>query len=227
MIKAVIFDMDGVIIDSEPIHKVVEESVFEKIGANVSKEEHNSYVGMTSKGMWSEIKEKHELIKDFTIEELIEMEVKSYIEHILSYEDIEPINGVVGLIDELYKKDIKLALASSAVRKSVDTVVEMFELGKYFKTSVSGDEVKDGKPAPDIFLKAAKALKVDPKNCVVFEDSKNGVHAAKKAGMKCIGFKNMNSGDQDLSFADTIISSYSEISYKKLYNLFELNESFA
>lgn len=223
MIEAVIFDMDGVLIDSEPIHKKVEKRVFKEIGANISEEEHNSYVGMACKDMWKNIKEKHDLIREFAIEELVEMGVESYIDYILSNKYIEPIEGVVELIDDLYKKDMKLAIASSGVRKSVDTVVKMFKLEKYFKVTVSGDDVKNGKPSPEIFLKAAKALNVDPKNCIVFEDSKNGVHAAKKAEMKCIGFKNLNSGDQDLSSADIIINDYLEINHKRLRNLYELS----
>lgn len=227
MLKAVIFDMDGVIIDSEPIHKEVEKKIFKKFGANISEEEHNSYIGMTSMGMWNEIKVRHNFKQSFSVEELIEMEVKNYIELIQSNRNIKPINGVVELIDELHKNNIKLAIASSAVRKSIETVVDMFELEKYFEIRISGEDIKNGKPAPDIFLVAARHLGVKPKDCIVVEDSKNGVQAAKEAGMKCIGFRNLNSGNQDLSFADIIISNYLEMNYKKLHNLYKCNKSFA
>lgn len=227
MLKAVIFDMDGVIIDSEPIHKKVEKRIFKKLGVNISEEEHNSYIGMTSKGMWNEIKVRHNFQKSFSVEELIEMEVKNYIELLQSSRNIDPINGVVEFIDELHKNHIKLAIASSAVRKSIETVVKMFELEKYFEIRISGEDIKKGKPAPDIFLMAARNLGVKPKDCIVVEDSKNGVYAAKEAGMKCIGFRNLNSGNQDLSFSDMIIRGFTDINYKKLHNLYKCNKSFA
>ncbi len=216
MIKAIIFDMDGVIIDSEPIHKQVERSIFERLNIEVSEEEHNSYVGKTSMGMWNEIKFKHNLKEDISSEEIVRLEVDRYIEHLLADDDIKPINGVREFINELHIDDIKLALASSAVRKSIETVINLFELEEYFGISISGEDIENGKPFPDIFLKAAKELGVKPMECVVIEDSKNGVMAAKAAGMKCIGFKNPNSGDQDLSSADMVINSFSQIDCKKI-----------
>ena len=88
-------------------------------------------------------------------------------------------------------------------------------LKKYFKICVSGNEVKNGKPAPDVFLHTANLLKVNPQECLVIEDSTNGVKAAKSAEMRCIGFQNFNSGNQDLSDADMIISTFSEL-YEKI-----------
>lgn len=219
MIKAVIFDMDGVIIDSEPIHRKVEKRIFEELGIIVTDEEHNSYVGMTSKSMWSQIKKKHNCKKEFSVEELIELEVDTFIESLLSYENIGSITGVVEFIDELHRNGIKLALASSAVRRSIETVVNMFKLQKYFEIRTSGEDIKKGKPCPDIFLLTAKHLNINPNECVVVEDSRNGVKATKAAGMKCIGFKNSNSGDQDLSSADIVISSFSEINFNKIKHL--------
>lgn len=226
MLKAVIFDMDGVIIDSEPIHKEVEKKIFKKFGANISEEEHNSYIGMTSMGMWNEIKVRHNFKQSFSVEELIEMEVKNYIELIQSNRNIKPINGVVELIDELHKNHIKLAIASSAVRKSIETVVDMFALEKYFEIRISGEDIKNGKPAPDIFLMASRHLGVKPKDCIVVEDSKNGVYAAKEAGMKCIGFSNPNSGNQDLSSADMIIRGFTDINYTRLNYLHNKKPTF-
>lgn len=219
MLKAVIFDMDGVIIDSEPIHKDVEKKIFKRLGVTVTGEEHDSYVGVTSENMWNSIKQKHNLSESVSTEELIEMEVKEYIGFLLQHEDIKPITGVVELINELYKNNMKVALASSSVKKSIETVVKMFKLQKYFEVRISGEDILNGKPWPDIFLETAKHLNVAPSECLVIEDSKNGVSAAKAAGMKCIGFKNINSGNQDLSGADLIIDNYADISYKKILEL--------
>ena len=90
-------------------------------------------------------------------------------------------------------------------------VVSKFELEDYFSCILSGEEVENGKPAPDIYVETAKKLGIVPEECIVIEDSKNGVMAAKEAGMKCIGFKNINSGEQDLSKADYIVNSIVEI----------------
>ncbi|WP_432666971.1 HAD family phosphatase [Wukongibacter baidiensis] len=219
MIKAIIFDMDGVIIDSEPIHKQVEKSIFERLDIEVSEEEHNSYVGKTSMGMWNEIKIKHNLGEDILAKEIVRLEVDRYIKHLLASEDIKPISGVKEFVNELYINNIKLALASSAVRRSIETVINLFELEEYFAIRISGEDIKNSKPCPDIFLEAAKELGVNPIECVVIEDSRNGVIAAKAAGMKCIGFKNPNSGDQDLSRADRVIDCFSQIDYKKIIEM--------
>jgi len=88
-------------------------------------------------------------------------------------------------------------------------VLKITKLKKYIKKYISGESVAKGKPEPDVFIQMAKLLKVNPSNCIVFEDSKNGVLAAKRAGMKIIGYQNSNSGKQDLTEANIIISNYS------------------
>ena len=84
-------------------------------------------------------------------------------------------------------------------------------MNQFFDVKVSGEEVENSKPAPDIFLRAAQLLNIRPEECLVFEDSRNGVVAAKAAGMQCIAFYNPNSGQQDLSRADKIIESFTEV----------------
>ena len=95
-----------------------------------------------------------------------------------------------------------IAIASSSPRLFIEAVVEKIGIQQYFTIIVSGEEVERSKPEPDIFLKAARLLNVNPFECLVVEDSKSGTIAAKKAGMKCIGYLNLNSGEQDLSQAD-------------------------
>jgi beta-phosphoglucomutase family hydrolase len=219
MFKAVIFDMDGVIIDSEPIHSKVEKRLFEDLGLAISDDEHHSFVGTTSRWMWSYIKDKYKL--DQSIEELVQMEAASYIGHLLSQKDEKPIPGVVDLIQELHGNNVRLAVASSASVRNIEIVLKMFNVEKYFEARISGDEVRNGKPAPDVFLHCAKILGLRPEECVVIEDSKNGVEAAKAAGMRCIGFKNPNSGEQDLSAADMVIRSFLELDYQRLRRICE------
>lgn len=210
MIKAVIFDMDGVIIDSEPIHLEFAMELFNKLGFNMSKEEYGKFVGTTSKYMWDTIKNKYN-IKN-TIEELIEMERNGFFDFLSSPDRvIEPIAYIPELLKALHENNYKIALASSSPIRLIEFIMESLKIGEYFDELVTGDFVKKSKPEPDVFLYAADKLGVLPEECVVIEDSHNGVLAAKNAGMKCIGFRNLNSGNQDISKADKIINSFNEL----------------
>lgn len=206
--KAVIFDMDGVIIDSEPIHFEVDIQTMKDFGCSISKEELNKYVGTTNEYMFTDIKNKYKL--DKSVEEIInyrcELAKRKVIES-----DLAPIEGIIDLLKNLKEKNIPAAIASSSPRDFIEVVVSKFELEDYFSCILSGEEVENGKPAPDIYVETAKKLGIVPEECIVIEDSKNGVMAAKEAGMKCIGFKNINSGEQDLTKADYIVKSIVEI----------------
>lgn len=217
MIKYMIFDMDGVIIDSEPVHLDLEEKLFKLYGIEMSKEEHNAFVGSTSHYMWGTIRDKYSLSQ--SLDELVEKDRKSYFELLSKLEEVEPIEGVDGLIKELHENGVKIAVASSSPLDVIELVLDKIKIKQYFDVVVTGDFVEKSKPEPDIFLYAAEKLGAKPQECIVIEDSHNGVIAAKKAGMKCIGFKNLNSGNQDLSEADKIINSHSEIGFDKLQKI--------
>ena len=206
--KAVIFDMDGVIIDSEPIHLKVDIETMKVLGCNISIEELEKYVGATNEYMFADIKKNYNISK--SIEEIINYKVEKTKQKIIQ-SDLEPIEGIRELLTELKKKNIPAAIASSSPKDFINVVVSKFKLQEYFKYIVSGEEVANGKPAPDVYLETAKKLGIYPKDCTVIEDSKNGVLAAKVAGMRCIGFQNVNSGNQDLSRADTIVNLITEI----------------
>jgi len=219
MFKCIIFDMDGVIIDSEPIHFKIEKKLFKNLGLAISDEKQDSFVGTASRPMWLHIKNKYKLNQ--SLEELVEMGRTSYMDYLLSQENEKPMPGVAELIKELYRNNVKLVVASSASIKNIEIVLKMFNLERFFQTKVSGDEVNNGKPAPDTFLYAAKIIGAQPEECIVIEDSKNGVEAAKSARMRCIGFENPNSGKQDLSSADIVINSFSEVNYQKLRQIYQ------
>jgi HAD superfamily hydrolase (TIGR01509 family) len=210
VIKGVIFDMDGVIIDSEPMHyKVFMRYSKDILGLHIRNEEYNTFIGTTNTHIFTFLKEKYHLRR--AVEEMVD-EYEEKIEEFLlaSREDVAPIDGVDVLSDKLYKENLKLAVASSSAKQRIDIVLQMFNMDGYFATRISGQEVGHSKPAPDIFLLAARALGLDPKECVVIEDSTNGVAAAKTAGMKCIGYNNPSSVNQDISHADLVISSFAE-----------------
>jgi len=213
MIKAFIFDMDGVIIDSEPIHFEVDLITLEYLGINYSKERLEQFVGMTNPEMWGVIKKEYNLT--LSIDEIIEYQLSKKLYHLDGLQ-IEPISGIKFLLKALHKHNIAIGLASSSPRKFIEKVLLKFEINNYFSCVISGEEVEYGKPAPDVYLEAAHILNVDPEHCVVLEDSANGVKAAKRAGMRCIGYFNPNSGKQDLSAADIIVSSIEEITIQDL-----------
>ena len=210
MIQCVIFDMDGVLIDSEPIHMACEREMFRLLGVSVTEEEHHSMIGSTDETMWTRIGSKHKISKQ--LPELIKLKKELYFEHLERNNKLEPIPYIPELIDDLLKNDFVLAVASSSLREQIDFILNKLDLRQFFRHTVSGEDVPVGKPNPDIFLKAAEWLGVNEQSCLVIEDSCNGVMAAKKANMKCIAYINPNSGKQDLSSADMKISSFNEIS---------------
>lgn len=218
MLEAVIFDMDGVLIDSEPFHLVVNEKIFANLEINLSEEEYQSFIGTTHKDMWTTIKNRYNLPQP--VPELVNMQVSGNIEYIKN-EEIEEINGITNLLSKIARENIKIGIASSSPTEVIELVINKLDFSDYFSAIVGGEEIEKGKPSPDIFLKAAKRLKAKPSACIVIEDSKNGVLAAKAAGMKCVGFKNPNSGNQDLQKADLIINDYDSLNVNTLRTLFQ------
>ena len=204
--KAIIFDMDGVIINSEPVHFEVEQELLEKLGGKMSKEAHVAFVGTTDHYMWSTLKEQFNL--EPAVEKIIKMKKEMFIE---KFDEIELMDNFKELMLSLYNEGYPMAIASSNNRKIVNKVVEKFGLSNYMNSIISGEEVHKGKPDPEIFLTAAKKINVNPKCCLVIEDARNGVKAAKAAKMKCVGLENIYSGNQDLSEADLVINNLAEL----------------
>lgn len=217
MLKAVIFDMDGVIIDSEPIHYELSMLYYGELGLQITDEEYYTFVGVGDIEIFTRLKEKYGLKQE--IEEMVDAYQQRYIAHLKTLKDEKPIRGVDTLIRNIHRNGYRLALGSSATKRNIEAVLEFFELRDYFETIVSGCEVKRSKPSPDIYIEAAKRLGVEPSECVVIEDSSNGVRAARLAGMKCVAYRNLNSGDQDLSLADRIIESFEGLDPETLRDL--------
>ncbi|MDP8267709.1 MAG: HAD family phosphatase [Candidatus Tenebribacter davisii] len=213
-IKAVIFDMDGVIIDSEPIYMKIQEELFNDLGFSVSKKEYDEFIGAGMHYMWHYLSVKHKL--PFSIEQLITMNNKLTYDKINNSNALETTTGFIPFINNIKSKRLKTAVASSTSKKIVNLILSKLGIIDLFDIVISTEEVAKGKPEPDVFLKAAKLLSEDTDNCVAIEDSTNGIKAVTRAGIKCIGFLNINSGKQDLSSSDIIVNSFSEIDLAKL-----------
>ncbi|MEP3388453.1 MAG: HAD family phosphatase [Reichenbachiella sp.] len=217
MLEAVIFDMDGVIMDSEPIHHETEFEILKRFGViDYPFSEHAQYVGMRTWDLWTGHIAKYSL--EATAEELTIEGDEAYIKA-LKEKDFGPIEGLIELLNRIKVSGTKMIVASSASRENIKLVLDKFAITHYFEGYVSSQDVKKTKPNPDIFLLAAKTLGVNPNNCVVIEDAKHGVQAAISADMKCIGYRNLNSGNQDLSKAHLIVESHHDINLKMLDEL--------
>ncbi|WP_018249658.1 HAD family hydrolase [Orenia marismortui] len=216
-LKGIIFDMDGVIVDSEPIHYKVNQIILKDMNIEISEEEYNSFIGVSNPDMWSIIKDRYGLKE--SLEDLVNKQNKITLEY-LRDSNINPINGIVKLLEELKNNGLKVALASSSSEKLIELILNKFHIQQYFIETISGENFAKSKPNPQIFFHAAKKLKLKAEECVVIEDSKHGIEAAKRADMKAIGYKNINSGNQDLSKADLIVESIREINVELIKNLF-------
>jgi len=207
--QAIIFDMDGVIVDTEPLTDAHHKSYLLELGADLDAKPFVPQRGKNSRGTWEVFKDIYQLEHD--IDFLIESGRQKYIAHLQTLAEIPIIDGVRELIHALHAAGYRIALASSSNPKRIDLFLNQLKLMNYFEELVSGDDVQHGKPAPDCYLLAAKKLGVKPKDCVVIEDASFGVQAAKAAGMKCLGFAGLPHNDQDLSEADLIITDFHKL----------------
>ena len=205
-LQAVIFDMDGVIVDSEPRHERAFLEVVQELGYG---ETHGvrwaDYVGRSDHVLWEDFVARHQPTQPLA--QLLKMKRDRVVE-ILRRE--EPIfAGLAGLVENL-ARICKLGLASGSERPVVEAVLSLQDLRRFFSVTVTASDVRRGKPAPDIFLRAAELLGVAPESCWVIEDSKPGVAAGLAAGMKVIAITNSHPAEE-LQQATRVVSDYAEI----------------
>ena len=211
MIEAVIFDMDGVLVDSEKIKHQAGKKCLKKFGVEeYPAKEYQKRIGLNAVEFWSSIKELFRL--QASVQELREPWLKEYFPLL---EKLPLRQGVEELLQNLKAQGLKLALASSSDKKQISIVIGKFK-ENYFQAVVSGDDVEKAKPDPEMFLKAAQKMNIQPENCLVVEDSFNGLTAAKRAGMKCLTIATEYTQDMDLSQADYHIKAFKEFDSKFL-----------
>lgn len=219
MIQTVIFDMDGVIVDTEPVHRYAYFQQFSELKIDVTEEMFTSFTGNSTRNTFQKVKDIFQL--DHDVEDLIQRKRTIFNDAFDKKKDLELLNGVEILIKDFHQKGMQLILASSASKVTIERVFNRFKLHDYFTHIVSGEDFPKSKPHPAIFEHAA-SLSIAPKeNCIVIEDSTNGIKAAKAAGIFCVAYNSFHSKDQDLSEADVVINHFNEIDYEKvsLYTL--------
>lgn len=218
MLKAVLFDMDGVIVDTEPLHRKAYFKMFKDVGINVSESLYNSFTGQATLPICNTLCSHFSLTS--SPEELVKIK-RQHFKNLFEFDDsLELIDGVLDRIKEYHANGLTLILASSASMPNINRIFERFELDVYFKAKISGADLKASKPHPEIFIRASELADEPRENCVVIEDSTNGMKAAKAAGIFCVGFQSPNSEDQDYSLADLVVQDFEEISYDRLNAVF-------
>lgn len=214
MIQTVIFDMDGVIVDTEPVHHYAYYVLFKELGIEVPQEIYTSFTGNSTRNTFQKL--KNLFVIDAEVEVLIQRKRSLFNDAFDTKEDLFLLEGVEKLIKELHLNGMELILASSASKVTIDRVFRRFGLHPYFSQIVSGEDFPNSKPHPAIFEYAA-SLSIAPKeNCIVIEDSTNGVLAAKRAGIFCVGYLSENSKLQDLSLADCVVNHFDDLNFEKI-----------
>lgn len=200
MKKLIIFDMDGVLIDSEQIYHQHHPVYFrENLGIHLTQAEIDGFTGVSSREIFSRYKERYPEHLPQAPEYYVEHEYDILVELFGRLEPFPVIAGVVELLDALQVHGFRLALSSSNQRRMVELCLDRSGLRPYFERVLSGEDVARAKPDPELFSRQAEAFGFSPEACLVIEDSTNGTKAAQAAGMDCVGFVNPNSGNQDLS----------------------------
>lgn len=210
MIKAAIYDMDDLMIKSDPLHAMAWEKVLEEFNhkfSDMPEAQRSRFIGMRVIDICKDIIE--ELKLDIDLESFYKKRIEIFLDIVKN--DLETMPGLLRSLELFKQNDYSIALASSGADQYISLVLDRFEIRSYFNTVVSGDCVNIGKPHPETYIVAAKKLGCKPAECLVLEDAKNGIDSAVDAGCKCIAIVNPNTPVQDHSRANLILNSLDEI----------------
>ena len=218
MLKAVLFDMDGVIVDTEPLHYKAYQKMFAKVGIEVSSEMYEGFTGQSTYGICKQLCTHFNL--ELEPQELVQIKRNYFTKLFFDDDDLKLLDGVEELINNYFDHGLTLVVASSASMFTINNVMKRFKLDRFFSNKLSGADLKASKPHPEIFINAAKAANALANECFVIEDSTNGIRAAHKAGIYCVAYKSEHSKNQDYTLADMLISDYKEITFERMHKKF-------
>jgi beta-phosphoglucomutase len=217
-IEACIFDLDGVIVDTAKYHFIAWRALAEELGFTFTEEDNERLKGV------SRMQSLDILLsiggKNFPEEEKLAMAHRKnslYVSYIEKMTPEEILPGVREFLEELRSKDIKIALGSAS--KNSPMILEQIQLLGMFDAVVDGNSITEAKPNPEVFLKGAEKLGVEPGNCVVFEDAIAGIEAARNAAMYCVGIGE----EQTLGMADFVIPGFVDFTFEKLNQALDFN----
>lgn len=209
MLKGIIFDMDGVLINSEPFHYQVWKEALKKRGIILDYEIYKPCIGSTVQVLMQILHEHYGVDEK---DDSLPQEVKNLKQEMIEKQGYPPlIPHVKDMLERFHEAGYQMAVASSSPQAYIENVTSYWGISPYFQVLVSGEHVEHPKPAPDIFLKTADILGLLPEECLVIEDSENGCRAAKAAGMTCMAYYNPDSGKQNLQTASVVVEGFEEI----------------
>ena len=214
-LKAVIWDMDGVIADTARYHLQAWQQTFRKRGVNFTEDDFKHHFGQRNDTIIRDAIGK--MVSPAEINTIAGEKEADYRRRVA--QNLNPLPGVIALINSLTADGVKMAIASSAPPENIQLVTRGLGIDNCFQAIVWGREVTEGKPSPQAFLLAASKLGIEPRNCLVIEDAIAGVTAAKRAGMKCLAVTNTHPRTS-LKEADLIVDTLEKVSTNGLVALF-------
>lgn len=215
-LKAVLWDMDGVLVDTAPYHCEAWREAFRKRGIKFTKADFRHGFGQRNDNIIH-----HVMGNDVSPQELEAISIEKEADYRRRVTgNIKPLPGVMALMESLRRRGVKMAIASSAPMANIQLIVRSLGLDSYFQAIVGGQEVTEGKPSPQVFLLATRKLGVAPRDGVVIEDAIAGVEAARQAGMKCLAVTNTH-GRSGLKAADRIVDTLEGVTVSDLEALFD------
>ena len=217
MIQAIVFDFDGVLADSEPLHLATYQEIFSSLGVTLTREDYYArYLGYDDEGVFRAVARDHGFaIDEARIAALIAQKSDVFDDLIARREVLYP--GAADCIERL-AREYPLGIASGALKHEIELILGRYDLRRYFNFIVASGDTPSSKPAPDPYLRAAQLHALPPSACVAIEDSRWGIESAKAAGLKCVGITNTYPA-AELDAADRVISSLEEFDEELILSL--------
>lgn len=199
--QAVLFDMDGVIVDSEPLHVAAFQATLKRYGHDLTDQQYKQhFAGKTDEAGFRQYFQF--INEEIELPVIMDEKAATYLQ--LAADQLVPYPGVIELIHALAAQNTPLALVTGSLRAEAEITLRTFNIAAFFSQVIAAEDITQSKPSPEGYLKAAKALGVDPASCIVIEDAPSGVAAAKAAGMRCVAVTTTHT-KQELSAATRVI----------------------